>query len=54
MEPKDLELGFDRDLFLRSLIHSLSGVLEDVVGLKEASGFLSVVGRDIGGQLNEA
>jgi predicted ArsR family transcriptional regulator len=54
MEPKDLDVGLDRDIFLRSLIHSLSGVLEDVVGVNEASGFLSVVGRDLGGQLNEA
>lgn len=54
MEPKDLPIALDRDVFLRSLIYSLSGVLEDVVGLKEASGFVSVVGRDIGAWLNDA
>jgi predicted ArsR family transcriptional regulator len=54
MESKDLDIGLDRDVFLRSLIHSLSGVLEDVVGVKEAAGFLSVVGREIGAQLNRA
>lgn len=54
MEPKDLQIPLDRDIFLRSLIHSLSGVLEDVVGVKEASGFVSVVGRDIGAAINDA
>jgi hypothetical protein len=42
----------DRDLFLRSLIRELSGTLEDVVGLQEASGFVSVVGQTIGRQID--
>lgn len=54
MDPRELEIPLDRDIFLRSLIHSLSGVLEDVVGIKEASGFVSVVGRDIGAWLNDS
>ncbi len=48
------EIGFDRDVFLRSLIHELSGVLQDVVGLAEASGFVSLVGQRIGDQFNDA
>jgi predicted ArsR family transcriptional regulator len=48
----ELDLPFDRDLFLRSLIRELSGTLEDVVGLKEASGFISVVGQNVGEQIN--
>ena len=47
------ELGFDRDVFLRTLIHELSGVLQDVVGLQEASGFVSIVGQRIGDEFNE-
>lgn len=43
-----LELELRRDLFLRSLLRELSGTLEDVVGLEEASGFVSVVGQRIG------
>ncbi len=43
----------DRDLFLRSLIRELSGALQDVVGLQEASGFISVVGQRIGDQINQ-
>jgi hypothetical protein len=37
----------DRDLFLRSLLRELAGTLED------ASGFISVVGQNIGRQINE-
>lgn len=46
------EIPLDRDLFLRSLIRELSGTLQDVVGLQEASGFISVVGQRIGDQIN--
>ena len=54
MDLKDLDVPLDRDIFLRSLIRSLSGVLEEVVGLKEASGFVSVVGQEIGAEINDA
>jgi hypothetical protein len=45
-----LDIDLDRDVFLRNLIRELSGVLEEVVGIQEASGFISVVGRNIGGR----
>ena len=48
----DLAVDLDRDVFLRSLIRELSGTLEDVVGLEEASGFVSIVGQRIGGEIN--
>ena len=35
------------------LIRELSGTLQDVVGLEEASGFISVVGQRIGDQINQ-
>lgn len=44
--------ALDRDLFLRSLLRELTGTLEDVVGLDEAAGFISVVGQRIGEQIN--
>jgi predicted ArsR family transcriptional regulator len=47
-------VGLDRDVFLRTLIRELSGTLQDVVGLEEASGFISVVGQSVGRQLDEA
>lgn len=46
-------MPLERDIFLRSLIRELSGVLQDVVGLEEAAGFVSVVGQNIGRQINE-
>lgn len=46
------EVPLERDLFLRSLVRELAGTLEDVVGLEEASGFVSVVGQRIGEQID--
>ncbi len=47
-----LEIGLNRGVFLRSLIRELSGSLEEIVGIREASGFISLVGQNIGDQLN--
>ncbi len=44
---------FERDPFLRCLIRELAGTLEDVVGLEEASGYISVVGQRIGDLINQ-
>jgi len=48
-----LPVPLERDVFLRSLIRELAGTLQDVVGLEEASGFISVVGQRIGDQINQ-
>ena len=48
-----LPVPLERDVFLRTLIRELSGTLQDVVGLDEASGFISVVGQRIGDQINQ-
>ena len=50
---EQLDVPLERDVFLRSLIRELSGTLQDVVGLEEASGFVSVVGQRIGDQINQ-
>ena len=47
-----LEVPLDRDIFLRTLIRELSGTLEEVVGLNEAAGYISVVGQNVGDQIN--
>jgi predicted ArsR family transcriptional regulator len=53
-KPVDaVDVPLNRDLFLRTLIRELSGTLEDVVGLQEAAGFISVVGQNVGDQLNQ-
>lgn len=50
---KALNIELERDVFLRTLIRELSGTLENVVGLEEASGFISIVGQNIGRQIDE-
>ncbi|MDH5181449.1 MAG: methanogen output domain 1-containing protein [Gammaproteobacteria bacterium] len=44
----DCDIAIDRDIFLRNLLRELTGTLEEVVGLDEAAGFVSIVGRHIG------
>lgn len=50
---EELPLELERDVFLRTLIRELSGTLQDIVGMEEASGFISVVGQRVGDQINE-
>ena len=47
-----LDVPLERDVFLRSMLRELAGTLQDVVGLDEASGFISVVGQRIGDEVN--
>lgn len=46
-----LPVRLDRDVFLRGLLRELAGTLEEVVGLPEAAGFISVVGGRIGEEI---
>lgn len=46
--PVDL----NRDIFLRTMLRELAGTLQDVVGVAEASGYISVVGGAIGDKIN--
>ena len=48
-----LAVPLERDVFLRSLIRELSGTLQDVVGLEEAAGFVSIVGQRMGERIND-
>lgn len=47
------DVPLERDGFLRALLRHLAGTLQDVVGLDEASGFVSVVGQQIGDEINQ-
>ena len=47
-----LDVPLERDVFLRTLLRELAGTLQDVVGLEEASGFVSVVGQNMGRQMD--
>lgn len=50
---EELTIPLNRDVFLRTLIRELAGTLQDVVGLEEASGFISVVGQAMGSQIDQ-
>lgn len=49
---RSLPVLLDRDVFLRTLVRELAGTLQEIVGLEEASGFVSVVGQTIGQQID--
>ena len=51
-DAAQLDVPLNRDVFLRTLIRELAGTLEDVVGLTEAAGYISVVGQNVGDQMN--
>ena len=50
----DVDVPLNRDIFTRTLIRELAGTLEDVVGIADASGYISVVGASIGEQINRS
>lgn len=50
---QELDIPLERDVFLRSLLRELAGTLQDVVGIDEAAGYISVVGGAIGDQIDE-
>lgn len=52
-DVQDANLALDRDTFLRQLLRELSGSLQDVVGVDEASGYISVVGAAIGEHIDQ-
>ena len=52
LNAHELKIELDRDIFLRNLLRELSGTLEDLVGLEEASGYISLVGQKIGDWIN--
>lgn len=47
-----LDVPLERDVFLRTLVRELAGTLQDVVGIDEASGFVSVVGQRVGDHID--
>ena len=49
----DFDISRDRDQFLRELLRELAGTLEDVVGIEDASGFISTVGARLGHVMND-
>jgi predicted ArsR family transcriptional regulator len=54
VDLRQADIPLERDVFLRTLIRHLAGTLEEVVGLNEASGFVSIVGQRMGDEINDA
>ncbi|NJQ00394.1 methanogen output domain 1-containing protein [Streptomyces zingiberis] len=48
------EVGVERDAFMQTLLRELASSLESVVGLQEASGYISLVSQTVGLQINDA
>lgn len=48
-----LPLRLERDWFMRNLLSELSATLQDMIGLEEASGFFSVIGQNMGRQIDQ-
>ncbi|MFE9676893.1 methanogen output domain 1-containing protein [Streptomyces sp. NPDC006259] len=51
--PGDVRIDLDRDVFLRTLVRELATSLESVIGLEEASGYISLVGQAVGTQIDD-
>jgi hypothetical protein len=47
-----LDVPLERDGFLRTLVRHLAGALQDVVGIDEAAGFVTIVGQRMGDDIN--
>ncbi|MFN0262684.1 methanogen output domain 1-containing protein [Tepidamorphus sp. 3E244] len=47
------DVPLNKDLFLRKLLRELSGTLQDVVGMENASGYIAVVGSAMGKWIDE-
>jgi hypothetical protein len=48
-----LDVPLERDVFLRTLLRELAGTLQEVIGLEDASGFVSVVGQNMGRRMDQ-
>ena len=51
-EVDEAAIPLDRDIFMRTVLRELTGSLQDIVGMAEASGYISVVGTALGEQID--
>ena len=49
----ELPIPLTRDSYLRALLGNLADTFEGVIGLRDASGFVSLVGQRIGEEINQ-
>ena len=52
--PSRADVMLDRDVFFRRMLRELAGTIEAIVGIEEASGYVSAVGAAIGDWINAA
>ena len=50
---RSADVALDRDVFMRRMLGELAGTLQRVVGIEEASGYISVVGVAVGEQVDK-
>lgn len=48
IDIKNLDVDLNSDKFFRQMIRTIAGTLEDNVGIDEASGFIAIVGQELG------
>jgi hypothetical protein len=51
-EIRRAQVPVDRDWFMRALIRELAGTLEEVIGIEETDGYMSVVGSALGAMID--
>ena len=51
---REASVPLDRDRFLRTLVRELAGSLQEIVGVDDAAGFFSIVGRSMGRQIDRS
>lgn len=49
---RQADVPMDADVFIRQTLRDLAGALQQVIGLKEARGFISIVGARLGDRFN--
>ena len=53
IDLSEVDIPLERDSFMRELLRQLSGTLQDVIGVDEAAGFISIVGQKMGDKINQ-
>lgn len=53
VEPSALNIELDPDLFMRKMLRELTGLLQDVVGIDEAEGYINSVGSAVGAWIEQ-
>lgn len=50
----NMDVPLERDMFFRTMLRTLTGTLETIIGLPEAEGYMRVVGAEMGDAIGKA